>query len=391
MAHSTEAGGITLAAILRDHLGSLRLGPQQRRVAYALLACRTGQLGGHVLVCDSCPERRYAYHSCRDRHCPHCGALDQALWAEAQQQHLLPGSYYHVVFTIPRCLHPLFRLAPAVCFEALFAAVSQTLLEVAQSRLKARLGLLCLLHTWNQKMEYHPHLHCLATGGGLADDGARFVHCRRFLLPLKVLREVFAGKLLGRLDAAREQGAFGPHFAKSALLAATRQPWNIKVKRPLAGPAQVIAYFARYTRRIAISESRLRRYDGETVTFTWRDRADGNRRKLLSLPAPEFLRRFFLHVLPPRFVRIRRYGLLANRVRETALACARRALDADNIAPPPPKNESRAAACLRLFGKDPTLCPACKQGHLVAVYEWRPTAYPVEIAAVLATIQPRAP
>jgi len=380
--HGGGEGGareLGVGEILRDHAGSLLLGRQQARVAQRLVACRTGALGGHVEECDECGYTRLAYHSCRDRHCPRCGSLDQALWAEAQERSLLPVPYFHVVFTVPASLHPLFRRAPAIAFDQLFAAAAETLLEVAQRRLGARIGFTATLHTWTQKLLFHPHLHCLVPAGGLSEDGSRWVVCEAgFFLPYPVLSKVFRGKLLSKLAAAHDEGAFAiaRPFGRHLLESAARQRWVVYAKAPLAGPQQVLRYVSRYTRKIALSNSRILEYDGQKVGFLWRDRVHGNRPKRLHLSGSEFARRFLLHVLPRRFVRIRHFGLLSNRVREANLVRCRTLLFGGATTPPGPPcpdNEGRAAACLRLFGKDPARCPACKQGSMRRRYEWLPS------------------
>lgn len=360
--------------ILADHVAALRLGPHQTRVVRALIGCRTGAFGGHLERCDTCGAREVKYHSCRDRHCPRCGVLDQALWAEAQERSLLPVVYFHLVFTLPRVLHTFFRRAPALAYDLLFEAVSETLLELGQGLLGARLGLTAVLHTWNQQLLSHLHLHCLVPGGGLSEDGQRFVACRRsFLLPFKELRRVFRGKLLSKLEAAHAQARFGiaPTLGRHLLEAAARHRWRIYAKSPLAGPEHVVRYVSRYTRRIAISNSRIVGYDGKTVRFVWRDRAHGNRKRVLPLEAKEFCRRFVQHILPPRFVRIRHYGLLANRIREKSLARCRELIGAGQVATRKRRDrESRAEACLRLFGKDPRMCSVCRKGRMLREYSW---------------------
>ena len=187
-----------MADVLRDHVAKLCLSKEQARAVAHILACRTGRLGGHFDICDRCGRSHFAYHSCRDRHCPTCGSLDQALWAEAQLAHLLPISYFHLVFTIPASLRPFFgREGRALALEALFQAASETILELAKTQ-GVLLGVLAILHTWNQKQQSHPHVHCLTTGGGLGPNG--FVHHRRYLLPRKRLQRVFRGKLLAKLE-----------------------------------------------------------------------------------------------------------------------------------------------------------------------------------------------
>ena len=380
---------LSIADILRDHVGGLHLDPEQGKAVAHILACRTGRLGGHVALCDRCGAKHYAYHSCRDRHCPRCGGLDQRLWAEAQLPHLLPVSYFHVVFTVPVSLRRFFLgKQRRHAFDALFAAVSESILETAARRGLVP-GILAVLHTWNQRLGDHPHLHCLVTGGGLGPQG--FVHRRRYLVRLDTLQTIFKAKLLSKLQALLRQGRTNvpKDSGYERLRDASRRTWNIDIRRPFGGPEQVISYFARYVRKIAISDHRLVSYDGKTVVFRYRDRADGNRSKLAKLDAPTFCRRFLQHVLPKSFVRIRRYGLLSNRVRKPLLAQCRELLGVDpplRLAPP---GESRRDASLRIFGTDPELCPTCKLGRLVVRAQWRPTRLPLD--AVLASLSPRAP
>jgi hypothetical protein len=382
-----EREALGFADVLRDHVASLNLSPEQGKVAAHILACRTGRLGGHAFVCDRCGGRHYAFNSCRDRHCPRCGGLDQAIWAEAQQQHLLPLTYFHLVFTIPASLRPFFLgKGRAHALEALFAAASETILDVG-ARKGIRLGVLAVLHTWNQLLDNHPHIHCLVPGGGFGKNG--FVVMKRFLFSYKLLREVFKIKLLQKLRALLKEDVLtiGKSSAYQLLKDADSREWNMKVKRAMAGPDAVIKYFARYTKRIALAESRIVAYDGRTVTFRFRDRQDGNRVKTRKLDAPTFCQRFMNHVLPPGFVRIRRTGFWSNRSRKQMLEEARKALKADT--PPAPTPESRWDACLRIFGKDPSRCRKCPDGRLVMIASWTATKLPIE--AVLDNLLPRAP
>ena len=380
---------LSIADILRDHVSGLRLDHEQGKAVAHILACRTGRLGGHFAVCDRCGARHYAYHSCRDRHCPRCGGLDQRLWAEAQLPHLLPVSYFHVVFTVPVSLRRFFAGEHRRhALDALFAAVSEAILETAATR-GVLPGILAVLHTWNQQLGDHPHIHCLVTGGGLGPQG--FVHRRRFLVSLKVLRPVFQGKLLAKLQALLREGrvSVARHSGYERLRDASRREWNIDIRRPLGGPEQVVNYFARYVRKIAISDQRLVSYDGHTVAFRYRDRKDHNRSKVAEVDARALLQRFIQHVLPPGFVRIRRYGLLSNRIRKSLLERCRELLGADPPLLLAPPAESRSAALTRLFGVDPDRCPTCKLGRLIVRAEWRATRLPLD--AVLNTITPRAP
>lgn len=358
-----------VADILRDHASGLSLSSDQARAVRAIVACRTAELGGHLEVCDHCGYSRPAYNSCRNRHCPKCQVLKQELWAEAQEQKLLPTPYFHLVFTVPGDLHPLFRKAARTCLGLLFEAASETLLQVAQRRLGARIGFTTVLHTWTQKLLYHPHLHCIVPGGGLNAERSEWIACREnFFLPVRVLRIVFRGKLLSKLQAALADRRieFEECAGKALLQKAARVTWVVYAKPPLAGPQQVVRYLARYTHRIAISNSRLLCYDGSQVTFFWRDRADGNRKKKLRLSGQDFARRFLWHVLPSKFVRIRHYGLLSNRTREQNLERCRDLLHGSSIAPATiaADSEGWVATYQRIFGRDPLLCPACKQGRL---------------------------
>jgi hypothetical protein len=371
-----------VADVLRDHVGALRLGETQRRVVRHLLACRTAQLGGHLDVCERCGATHYAYHSCRDRHCPTCGSLDQALWAEAQADQLLPVSYFHLVFTVPAPLRPFFAGPKRRhALEALFASVAATVLEVGQTNLHARLGMLVVLHTWTQRLTLHPHLHCLVPGGGLAGD--HWVDRQQYLLPTRKLAPVFSGKLRAALADLVTSGALdaGPYSPRTLLQAAEHGEWVVYAKKPLAGPQQVISYFARYTRRIAISNRRLLAYDGQHVSFSYRDRAQGNRKRTRTVTGPTFCRLFLQHVLPKRFVRIRRYGILSNRIRAVALARGRALVGSQ--APPSRPLQTRTAACFRLFGVDPSVCPECRKGRLVTVKKWGPLVpfHPLRLAS----------
>jgi hypothetical protein len=386
---SCREQGLSVADILRDHVGSLHLNHEQGKAAAHIMACRTGRLGGHRAVCDRCGAEHYAFHSCRDRHCPRCGGLDQRLWAEAQLPHLLPVSYFHVVFTVPVSLRRFFLgTRKRYAFDALFAAVSESILETAARR-GLLPGILALLHTWNQRMGDHPHLHCLVTGGGLGPRG--FVHRRRYLVRLDILQTVFKAKLLSKLQALLREGHTDvpKDSGYERLRDASRRTWNIDIRRPFGGPEQVVRYFARYVRRIAISDPRLVDYDGQTVRFNYRDRRDNNHVKTATLEGPDFCRLFLQHVLPRGYVRIRRYGLLSNRIREPLLARCREVLGADPPLLLAPPGESRVEALRRIFGFEPELCPDCKAGRLVVRGQWRAGQQPREV--ILDTLIPRAP
>jgi hypothetical protein len=355
-----------IADVLRDHAQRLRLSGPQKRAVRDIVACRTERLGGHLEVCSTCGFSRGSYNSCRNRHCPKCQILKQALWAEAQEALLLPTPYFQIVFTIPRELHPFFRRAPELCLTLLFEAASETLTKVARTRLKATIGFTAVLHTWNQQLGFHPHIHCVVPAGGLSLDGSRWIPTSPlFFLPVKALRRLFRGKLLSKIEQALRKGDILTDLAKDlALLRRTPKKWNVYAKQPLAGPGHVVRYLSRYVHRIAIANSRITHYDGKSVTFRYKDRAHGNLTKHRTLSGPDFARLFLQHVLPPRFVRIRHYGILAARRREHLARC--RELLGAQPATPREKDASWLVAFERLFGINPLRCPACKTGVLVA-------------------------
>ena len=355
-----------VADVLRDHANGLHLTGPQARAVRDIVACRTEQLGGHLEVCPNCGFSRGSYNSCRNRHCPKCQILKQELWAEAQEALLLPTWYFQIVFTIPRQLHPFFRRAPKVCLTLLFEAVCETLLEVARTKLKATIGFTAVLHTWNQQLGFHPHLHCIVPAGGLSLDRSRWIPTSsRFFLPVKKLQKLFRGKLLSKIERALRSGEIRGDLAKGlALLRRTPKKWNVYVKRPLAGPGHVVRYLSRYVHRIAIANSRITDYDGKNVTFRYKDRADANATKHRTVGGPEFAKLFLQHVLPPRFVRIRHYGILAARSRHHLARC-RELLNARSPQPAH-KNSTWTAAYERLFGSNPLRCPACKTAVLLA-------------------------
>jgi len=361
-----------LAHVLRAHAHDLsQLSNDQARVVKALTACRTAALGGHKQRCDHCGRETPVYNSCRNRHCPKCQSLDQALWVEAQIHDLLPVLYFHEVFTLPPCLHPFFRRDPSTAYALLFEAAAKTVVDVCRSHLGATPGLIAILHTWNQQLCYLPHIHCITTGGGLSLDGTQWIASRpRFFLPVRKLSVVFRGKLLEAFEVALAQGRLRISEAagRCLLRRAAIQKFVVYSKPPMAGPEQVLRYLGRYTHRIAISNERIVAHNLDRVTFRYKDRRDGGRRKTLTLSSLEFIRRFLRHVVPRRFVRVRHFGLLANGIKVHRLALARELLDAP--APPtpsPPRHESWEETYRRLVGKDPLLCPHCHLGHLVVV------------------------
>ena len=302
------------------------------KVLLAIARCRTAALGGHLDECTRCGHRAISYNSCRNRHCPKCQAEARDRWLEKRRCELLPTPYVHVVFTLPGELAPLVLRNKKTVYDLLFRASAETLLAIARDprHLGAEIVFFSVLHTWNQKLGFHPHVHCVVPAGGLSFDHHRWVKSHHaFFLPVKVLGRVFRGKFVAALKRAFQDGQLSFHgdlklLAQPKTFFAWLRPffrkdWVVYAKRPFGGPEHVLHYLGRYTHRVAISNHRLVSLAEGKVTFRWRDSAHHNEQKLLTLSLDEFLRRFLLHVLPKGFVRIRNFGFLANRKRAMTL------------------------------------------------------------------------
>jgi hypothetical protein len=386
---------LEIADVIRQYGGDYRasrggwIPSIEARVLDDLVACRTSARGGHVEQCDHCGHQIVAYNSCRNRHCPKCQSTARSKWLAERQRELLPVEYFHVVFTVPHELTVVALQNRKLVYDILFRATAETLREVGENpkRLGAEIGFLCILHTWGQNLQHHPHLHCVIPGGGLASDRSRWVSCRPgFFLPVRVLGRLFRGKFLHRLNEAYRQGqlVFRGGIAyleedasfRAYLASLYRMDWVVHSKPPFGGPDHVLKYLAGYTHRVAISNRRLVSMDNGRVSFTWKDYANGCRRRIMSLPAVEFLRRFLLHVLPKGFVRIRHYGFLGNRCREAKLAICRRLL---GVAGPPVE----AADARESNSSKRNTCPVCKHGILSRVGTIEPgtvsTDFPMSI------------
>ncbi len=347
-----------------------RVSAAQRRVLDDIAACRTAARGGHVERCDACGHLRIAYNSCRNRHCPKCQELARSEWYAERQQEVLPVEYFHVVFTLPREIAAIALQNKKTIYAILFRASAEVLTEIAADpkHLGAELGFLSVLHTWGQTLEHHPHVHCLIAGGGLSMDGSRWVSCRPgFFLPVRVLSRLFRARVLYHLKRACRLGKVAFHgkllpLSRPATLRSYLNPlyqreWVVYAKPPFGGPAQVLAYLARYTHRVAISNQRLVSMTGDRVTFTAKDyRRDGERRTI-TLSAVEFLRRFLLHVLPKGFMRIRHYGFLANRHRRVKLDRCRQLLA--SVPPLSPVDGTE--------NTQPLQCPQCRRGRMACI------------------------
>jgi hypothetical protein len=357
-----------------------RLSCRQRRAMAAIEACRTAALGGHVEQCEDCGAIRVAYNSCRDRHCPKCQGLARLQWLADRRAELLPAPYFHIVFTTPAPVAALALQNKAIVYDILFKAAAETIRRIGADprHLGAETGMIAILHTWGQALTHHPHVHCIAPGGGLGQDGQWIASRSGFFLPVRVLsrlyRRLFLERLQAAFDAADLQffGDLAPlaePTAFAAYLAAQRRvKWVVYAKRPFGGPRQVLDYLGRYTHRVAIANGRLLDCVHGRVRFRWKDYRVRGKSKAMSLDADEFIRRFLMHVLPNGFRRIRHLGFLANPVRAGKLAQIRAALDAPE---PPPKIDAgdyreRAA---RLTGRRLDVCPCCG-GRMVDIALW---------------------
>jgi hypothetical protein len=344
----------------------------QRRVMTAIETCRTAALGGHVERCEDCAHTRIAYNSCRNRHCPKCQWRAAEAWLEARKAEMLPVPYFHIVFTLPAALRPIAYQNKAKVYGLLFTAVAETLTTIAADpkHLGADIGVTAVLHTWGQQLDHHPHIHCIVPGGGISPDGDRWVRCRaNFLVPVRVLSALFRRLFLTGLakqHAAGELQFFGDGIGlkeattfKAHLARLANRKWVVYAKRPFAGPEQVLAYLARYTHRVAISNRRLVEISDQHVSLRWKDyREDGSHRsKVMRLAPEEFMRRFLLHVLPDGFHRIRHYGLFANGHRADKLALCRRLLDVPALA----NSRNDVDDCREQVDdkREPPPCPCC--------------------------------
>lgn len=370
----------------REYLNRYGPLPPVKRYALECLAhCRTARLGGHRWKCNGCGKVEQSYNSCGNRHCNKCQAGKRAQWLAARTDDLLPVEYFHVVFTLPQSIAALTLQNEKLLYGVLMSAAADTLKEVAADprHLQAQIGVLAVLHTWGQNLHHHPHVHCVVPGGGLSQDGQRWIDCPSgFFLPVRVLSIVFRAKFLKHLKAAYEKG----ELTLAGSLASLRAPqefakllsenyqrdWVVFAKPPFGGPEQVLKYLARYTHRVAISNRRLVSITDGEVSFRWKNYAKGNDLRTMKLSAIEFIRRLMLHVLPKGFVRIRQYGLLANRQRKHRLARCRELLDVqDNSSDETQLNEANfVEPPFTIEDKRP--CSHCRSGYLERIDHFSP-------------------
>jgi len=357
-----------IADILYHHMDDYKaeypLWQEHRKIVSDLLNCRTAHLGGHVERCDTCGAVRITYHSCRNRHCPKCQHMPRERWLEKRKDEILPVSYFHVVFTLPHELNTIILNNKKVMLNILFKAASQTLLTFGENELGGRLGFIATLHTWDQKLKAHFHLHCLIAGGAVSKDGACWRPCKgNYLFNKKALSMVFRGKFMHYMNHARqcEKLKLAGNEYKKLKNKLYAKKWIVDVRDPVKNPEHVLEYLARYTHRVAIANSRIRAIKDGRVTFTAKDRKK-NKMESVTITAVEFIRRFLLHSLPKGFVRIRHYGFLANRNRTANLNTIRRLM---GLSPPPAKETTSLEEMMRkLTGTDITICPCCNKGKM---------------------------
>ena len=360
---------------------------QQAKVASDIMACRTAALGAHVYECEECKHTSVHYNSCRNRHCPLCQGINKALWVDQRSKDILNAPYFHVVFTMPQQLQALIYQNQKLLYTLMYKAVAKTISELSldEKYLGAQIGFFSLLHTWGQDLHYHPHIHTVVLAGGLTKANQWRHTGNKFFLPIKVLSKKFRGIFLHYLKEYYAQNLlsfFGDQLKyadqsgfKGLLKQCYAQDWYSYTKRTFSGPLAVVQYLGRYTHRIAISNNRIIHMDQDTVTITIKDYKNNNQTKTVTFKGVEFIRRFLMHILPKGFVKIRYFGILANRNKKTKLILCRKLTHSPLFKPKFEGLKSIDILCI-LVGKDVTVCPACKKGKLLAVSTLLPEALP---------------
>ena len=370
---------IELADIVRKYGAEFRcenkLSLVQRKAMNSIKACRTAYLGGHVDKCDHCGETRISYNSCRNRHCPKCQHTTTVQWIEARKADILPVPYFHVVFTIPEELNHIALTNQKAVYDILFKAVSETLRNLSgdSKHLGAEIGIIAILHTWGQNLMYHPHIHCLVTGGGLSSDRKEWISSRaNYFIPVKVLSKMFKGKFLAFLQKAFKNTPI------SFIIKLRKKSWVVFCKPPFKHPDKVLEYLGRYTHRIAISNHRIIKLENDRVYFKWKDYRDNSKWKVMRVTANEFIRRFLLHVLPAGYMKIRHFGLCCNRNRKEKINRCRELLHAQTSSETVELKQKKWQDLLyELTGIDVYTCPFCKKGKMkhaetILPQNWRP-------------------
>jgi hypothetical protein len=355
----------------------------QQKVVEGIRHCRTEAMGGHWSVCTNCGEMKKHYDSCGNRHCPTCQGINKERWILERSYDLLPVRYFHVVFTVPSELRGLFLQNQSLLYNLLFRCAWETIDEFAKDprqQMMAKAGMIAILHTWTQKLLYHPHLHCIVPAGGIDQSGQWKTSKGKgdFLFYIPAVSNKFRGKFLHLLHSYYKAGKLTATGKQAILLNPKvwlelkdrlyKTNWVVNCKEPFRGPETVLEYLGRYTHKIAISNYRIKEISGTTVVFTYLDRADGNKQKYLELPGVQFTRRFLSHIVPPRFTRIRHYGFLSTRVKTEQLKEIREVLQQPD---PGIKPKFTVREVIRIvYGRDIDLCPSCMQGVLLVVEKW---------------------
>ncbi len=368
-----------------DYIRSKRLPSNIIRALSSIQYCKTASLGGHIYECDECGETTIAYNSCRNRHCPKCQTYAKELWIYERSKSLLPTHYFHMVFTVPEQLNSLILFNQKELYSILFSSVSETLLELAKDKkyLNADIGFTTVLHTWGQNLMNHPHIHCIVPGGGLSLDKSKWIKSKRkFFIPVKVLSRKFKGKFLYYLNKLYLDNKLVFPESISELSSRNifnefkdslyKKEWIVYSKAPFKSAAYVVQYLGRYTHRVAISDNRIIKVDNKNVVFKWRDYKDKNKEKIMTLKADEFIRRFTMHILPDRFVKIRHYGILGNRNKKLKF---KRCIEIFRVKPRDDEKLSSAELFFKLTGIKIGMCKVCEKGNLIEKGVLMPRSY----------------
>jgi hypothetical protein len=373
---NNQSNNVEIADILKMQINELRniTTNYEKKVLSDIISCRTSVLGGHKLQCDKCNYTEISYNSCRNRNCPKCQGASALRWVKKQMEDILPVQYFHIVFTVPNILDDIILYNKVKAYSLLFKAVSKTLKDVAANKtnLDAKIGFISVLHTWEQRLNFHPHIHCIVPGGGLTKYNNKWISCKKdYFLPVIKLSKVFRGKLLSYFEKAYKSGELNFTGKMKSLnnkdtfieilKKSCSNDWVVYSKKPFADPKQVFNYLGRYTHRIGISNNRIVSFTNNTVTFKWRDRRNNNESKLLTLDIMLFIKRFLLHILPSGFMKIRYYGFLGNRYKKELVSKCKECLLAINK-----KKKEKTDAIIKdtfiYFG-----CPECDEGKLILV------------------------
>jgi len=351
-----------------------KLHPVQKRAFEDIVKCRSAELGGHMERCEHCSYTRYAYNSCRNRHCPKCQYVKQVQWVDQLKSRILPVKHFHLVFTIPSCLHSLFYSNQAIAYDLLFKAATKALKSCAMNPkfLGAQTGAVAVLHTWGRQLNYHPHIHMIVPGGGLSEDDMEWVHTgHKFLLPVKVLSMLFRAILCSLLEKAlgNNRLSLPDDIADYKQLKSLcyKKNWNVYAKKPFANADRIIDYLGKYTHRVAISNHRIVALENNKVSFRCKDKRTGKYTQIITLTANEFIRRFLQHILPCGFYKIRYIGIMA-------LGCAKQKMDScleimniTDVSLPSLPGLNAIDVFREITGKDPNKCPRCKTGKMVFI------------------------